>query len=73
METIDFVIQDLVTGKFYNYFDDDPEFDGAWHLGNISEADGFDTEDQAWHLVEYDELTQVTIKKRTTYVTFESI
>jgi hypothetical protein len=72
METVDFVIQDLVTEKFY-CLDDDSEFGEGWRLGDISEAVGLDTEDQAWRLVEYDELTQVTIKKRTTHVTFESI
>ena len=72
MEKFDFVIYDLATGQFYGFYDDS-EFDGGWFLGDLFEALGFDTEDDAWRCVEADELTQVTIKKRTTYVTFESI
>ncbi|UVD32530.1 hypothetical protein ENTB43_095 [Enterobacter phage Entb_43] len=73
MEKFDFVIQDLVTGDYYYYFSGDPEFDEGWRLGNLFEALGFETEDDAWHCGEVDELTQFTIRKRTTHVMSESI
>lgn len=71
MERIDFVIQCLVTQSFYYYLDD-MEY-GGWQTGSILEADGFDSEEEAWAYAEQDKMTQITIRKRTTHVTFESI
>lgn len=62
MEKFDFVIQDLVTGDYYYYFS-----------GDLFEALGFETEDDAWRCAEVDELKQFTIRKRTTHVMSESI
>lgn len=54
MEKFDFVIQYLVTGDYYYYFSGDPEFDEGWRLGNLFEALGFETEDDAWRCGEVD-------------------
>lgn len=73
MEKIDFIIQDLVTNQFYGFYDNDPEFDGGWFLGDLFEALGFDNENEAWRCVEADELTQVIIRKRMVRARWEQI
>lgn len=66
MEEIDFVIQCTLTYDFYSWEND-------WYPVNVNNAKGFSTEDRAWEVIQMHNLKNVTVKKRITHTTSETI